>query len=276
MREKVELAAIIGTLQSTLTTFRYIGKQWMEATVDERLLGVSLTGIYDNAILGDPDPSLRLVLGDLRDAAIRVNKEYAHKLGIEQSRAITCVKPSGTVSQLCNSSSGIHPRFSEYYIRRVRMSDSDPLTKYMEGNGFKCETDFYNDSARVFSFPIASPTGCVTRKDVSALDQLKLWKMYQDRWCEHKPSVTIQVREDEWMDVGAWVYTNFNEVSGVSFLPYDSGTYRQPPYEEITKDEYNKLIKETPKDVCWTAFKEDLDSTTGSQELACVSGSCEL
>jgi ribonucleoside-diphosphate reductase alpha chain len=248
----------------------------MENTTAERLLGVSLTGIYDNAILRDPDPSLRIVLTDLRDAAIKTNHEFSHKLGIEQSSAVTCVKPSGTVSQLCNSASGIHPRFSGHYTRRVRMSDSDPLAKYMESVGFKSEPDFYNNSAKVFSFPVASPDGAVTRGDVSALAQLKLWKLYQDRWCEHKPSVTIQVKEDEWMDVGAWVYNNFNEVSGMSFLPYDSGTYRQPPYEEVTKDEYNKLIKETPKDVCWTTFTENLDSTTGSQELACVSGACEL
>ena len=277
LRDKVELATILGTLQSILTTFRYLRSPWKHNTEDERLLGVSLTGIYDSGWASDyRDRTLCGSLDSLRRHAISTNNTFAGKLAISGSTATTCVKPSGTVSQLVNASSGIHPRYSRHYIRRVRADSTDPLGNFLRSKGIPCEQDFYSPGTDVFSFPVKAPSDCVTRNEVSALDQLRLWKVYQDFWCEHKPSITVYVRENEWMDVGAWVYGNFDDVSGVSFLPYDSGTYRQTPYEEITEDKYDELLAQMPTDIKWDEFKEETDTTTASFELACTAGACEI
>jgi ribonucleoside-diphosphate reductase alpha chain len=214
-------------------------------------------------------------LQTLRSVAVTSNEKYAKILGIAPATAITCNKPSGTVSQLVNCASGVHPRYAPYYIRRVRQDNKDPLTEFLIEVGIPNEPDFANPNATVFSFPVASPKGAVTRHDVSALDQLKLWKQYNDYWCEHKPSVTIYVKEDEWMHVGAWLYENFDSCSGVSFLPYDNGTYRQAPYEEIDRETYERLQQEMPE-IPWQLFVEEEDNTSSSQELACTAGVCEL
>ena len=275
LTRKVRIATILGTLQSTLTNFRGLRVAWRNNTEDERLLGVSLTGICDHPVLSDKG-SAGVQIELLRDAAIKCNRTYANRLGVPASAAITCVKPSGTVSQLCGSSSGIHPRYAPYYIRRVRADKADPLVQFMEGCGFESEEDYYNKNAVVFSFPIASPEGSVCTKDCRAIEQLELWKVYAEHWCEHKPSVTIYVREDEWLDVAAWVYNNFDIMSGVSFLPYEEHSYKQPPYEEITKEQYEEMLANVPKNVDWTEFKEEDDMTIASQELACTSGGCEI
>lgn len=274
LKRKVRLATILGTLQSTLTDFRRLRSVWKNNTEEERLLGVSITGIYDCPLLSTIEcvPLLK----QLRSRAITTNEEYSTRLGVGASTAITCVKPSGTVSQLCGSSSGIHPRYSQYYTRRVRSDSSDPLCGYLQSLGFRHEKDFYNKSAVVFEFPVKSPEGSITTKDVRAIDQLELWKVYAEHWCEHKPSVTIYVGEDEWLDVGAWVYKNFDIMSGISFLPREEHTYKQAPYEEITEEEYNAMVKDVPKNVDFTDFKEMDDTTTASQELACTGGHCDI
>jgi len=285
LKRKIRLATIMGTLQSTLSDFRYLNKKWKNNTEEERLLGVSLTGIMDHKILNGsnlnkvfPGSSENLSewLDEMRSLAVATNKEFAKYLNIEESAAITCVKPSGTVSQLVDSASGIHPRYSQYYVRRVRMDKKDPLSDYMIKNGFVAEEDFYAKNNWVFSFPIASPEGAVTNSQVSAIKQLELWKIYQEHWCEHKPSITVYVGDDEWMQVGAWVYQNMAILSGVSFLPRDNGTYRQAPYEEITKEQYEDLLKQTKTDIDWTGFKEETDQTTSAKELACSAGVCEI
>lgn len=289
LKRKVELATILGTLQSTLSDFRYLNKKWKNNTEEERLLGVSLTGIMDHNLLngqgchfqnsddkGTPTSLLRTTLFKLRETAVETNKKYAQLLGIPSSAAITCVKPSGTVSQLTDTASGIHPRYAQYYIRRVRMDKKDPLADYMIRSGFKAEEDFYAPNNWVFSFPIKAPDGAVTRNDRSAIEQLELWKIYQENWCEHKPSITIYVGDDEWLEVGAWVYKNLNIISGVSFLPRDNGTYRQAPYEEITKEQYEELLAKTKVDIDWTGFKEETDNTENMKTLACSAGVCEL
>lgn len=279
---KVRLATILGTLQSTLTNFRYINKRWKKNTEDERLLGVSLTGIMDHPILSGRTPSdidhgiLPRLLQTLRVSCLETNIEISKAIGIEPSAAITCVKPSGTVSQLVNSASGIHPRYSEYYIRRVRADKKDPLADFMISKGYKAEEDFYGKSNWVFSFPVKAPEGCITTKDVSAIDQLKLWQVYQDHWCEHKPSITVYVGEDEWLDVGSWVYKNMAVLSGVSFLPRDTGSYRQAPYEEITKEKYEELLATQNLDINWVDFHEETDNTESAKTLACSAGVCEL
>jgi ribonucleoside-diphosphate reductase alpha chain len=276
LRRKAELATIIGTLQSTLTDFRYINKKWNRNCEEERLLGVSLTGICDNDLLNRPSQELSTVLDTLREVCVNTNKKYAKIIGIEESAAITCVKPSGTVSQLVDSGSGIHPRYAKYYIRRVRADMKDPLAKFMISKGYAAEEDFYSKSNYVFSFPMKAPDNCITRNDMTAIEQLELWKVYQDHWCEHKPSITVYVGDDEWMDVGAWVYKNMEILSGVSFLPRDNGTYRQAPYEEITEDKYLELSSSQNLDISWKEFMEETDSTTSTKELACVAGVCEI
>ena len=295
LKEKVRKAAILGTLQATLTDFRYLRSIWKANTEEEALLGVSLTGILDNPVMSDnytkeqaceflgysPDPSLDVlsfVLEELKNAAIEENKVWAAKLGINPSAAITCVKPSGTVSQLVDSASGIHPRYAPYYIRRVRADQKDPLAQLMKAQGFPCEVDVINQNNLVFSFPVAAPKNAVFTKDMGAMAQLRLWKKYQDHWCEHKPSITVYYTDDDFLKVGAWVYENFDSVSGVSFLPYSGHTYKQAPYEETTEEQYNKLLDAMPKDTNWEELKdyEHEDQTIGTQTLACTGGSCEL
>lgn len=276
--EKVRLATILGTIQSTYTHFPYLRKKWKDNTEEERLLGVSLTGIMDNLIMTLETEDIDVLLEDLKNVAIDTNKEWAGILGIEPSTAITCVKPSGTVSQLVNSSSGIHSRFSPYYIRTVRADNSDPLTQLMKDQGVPYEADVTKpDHTTVFSFPVASPEGAFVREDLSAIDQLDLWLTYQRYWCEHKPSVTINVKEDEWLEVGAFVYKHFDEMSGVSFLPHDGGSYAQAPYQEIDKEEYERLAQEMPEiDFSKLPDYEQEDQTKGSSTFACSGDTCEI
>ena len=277
--EKVKLATILGTFQSTLTNFKYVSKEWKKNCVEERLLGVSLTGIMDNKWTAGKLPSLDSLLKNLKQMSVDTNKEWSKKLKINQSAAITCVKPSGTVSQLVDSASGIHARHNPYYIRTVRGDKKDPLTKMMVDMGFPVEDDVMKPlDTSVFSFPIKCSEDAVFRQDMNAIEQLELWKTYQEHWCEHKPSVTISVKENEWIEVGAWVYKNFDLMSGVSFLPYSEHTYKQAPYQDCDKKDYEELLKKMPTDVNWSKLSEyeSSDMTVGSQELACVSGSCEI
>jgi ribonucleoside-diphosphate reductase alpha chain len=285
LKRKVKLATILGTFQSTLINFKYLSKKWQENCSEERLLGVSLTGIMDNEYTnGHAAKATGLfnvadMLEGLRNEAVKTNKLWAAKLNIPVSAAITCVKPSGTVSQLVDSASGIHARHSPYYIRTVRADKKDPLAVMMKDMGFPVEDDVTKpEHTYVFSFPQKSPDHAVFRKDMSAIEQLELWLTYQRHWCEHKPSVTISVKEEEWPAVGAWVYDHFDEMSGVSFLPFSDHVYRQAPYQDCTKEEYEALLAKMPKNVNWAdlAKYEKRDSTTGSQELACVAGGCEI
>jgi ribonucleoside-diphosphate reductase alpha chain len=273
---KVRLATILGTIQSTFTDFKYLRKKWKDNCEEERLLGVSLTGICDNIDLIRQYPVLEL----LKNVAIKTNEEWAERLGINVSAAITCVKPSGTVSQLVNSASGLHARHSEYYLRTVRADNKDPITQFLKDQGVYYEPCVMKpETTTVFYFPIKSPEGSLTREKQTAIDALNLWKMLQENWCEHKPSATISVKEHEWMDVGAWVYENFDTLSGVSFLPYDGGTYKQAPYTEVTKEEYEEWIaKHPPVTINWDDLRlyETEDGTTGSQELACTAGGCDV
>ena len=276
---KVKLATILGTFQSTLTNFKYVSKDWKKNCVEERLLGVSLTGIMDNKWTAGKLNGLDVLLKNLKQMSVDTNKDWSKKLKINHSAAITCVKPSGTVSQLVDSASGIHARHNPYYIRTVRGDKKDPLTKMMVEEGFPAEDDVMkpNDTT-VFSFPIKCSPDAVFRQDLTAIEQLELWKTYQVHWCEHKPSVTISVKEEEWIDVGAWVYKNFDLMSGVSFLPYSEHTYKQAPYQDCDEKEYNDLLNKMPITVDWNKLSEDekSDMTVGSQELACSSGSCEI
>ena len=277
--EKVRLATILGTFQSTLVNFKYVSKAWKNNCEEERLLGVSLTGIMDCKLTNGKDKDIAILLKDLKSVAIQTNREFAGKLGINQSVAVTCVKPSGTVSQLTDSASGIHARHNPYYIRTVRGDKKDPLTRMMTDVGFPVEDDAMNPShTSVFSFPMKVDRGAVFRTDMSAIEQLELWKTYQENWCEHKPSVTISVKEHEWLDVGAWVYENFSYMSGVSFLPFSEHTYKQAPYQDCTKEEYEILLNQMPKVVEWEklAEYEQTDMTIGAQELACAAGFCEI
>ena len=274
LQEKVKLATILGTFQSTLTDFKYLRNIWKENTEAERLLGVSLTGIMDNRLTISPTPSF---LRGLRETAVECNQFFSSKLGINQSTAITCVKPSGTVSQLVDSASGIHTRYSQYYIRTVRMDMKDPLTQLLIDEGVPAEPDVMKpNDVMVFSFPQKSPEGCLTTSSLSAIQQLETWLMYQRHWCEHKPSVTVSVKEDEWMEVGAWVYNNFDEVAGISFLPALDHVYKQAPYQEITKEVYQQAMRTMPRDIDFRDLNEKEDNTTGSQEFACTGNSCEL
>jgi ribonucleoside-diphosphate reductase alpha chain len=281
LKHKVKLATILGTFQSTLTNFKYLSKKWRENCEEERLLGVSLTGIMDNEFTNGKTIEIKLpdLLEGLREEAVKTNKLWAAKLGIPVSAAITCVKPSGTVSQLVDSASGIHARHSPYYIRTVRADKKDPLAVMMKEMGFPVEDDVTKpDHTYVFSFPQKSPEHAVFRKDMSAIEQLELWLTYQRHWCEHKPSITVSVKEEEWMSVGAWVYEHFDEMSGVSFLPFSDHVYKQAPYQDCTMEEYEALAAKMPKIVNWMdlAKYEKQDTTTGTQELACVAGGCEI
>ena len=279
LKEKVEVATILGTLQSTLTDFKYLRKVWKHNTEEERLLGVSLTGILDCPILAPNSVALESTLIKLREVAVQTNKKYAKMLDIPQSTAITCVKPSGTVSQLVDSASGIHARHSEYYIRTVRGGNTDPLTQFMKDVGIPAEPDLGKpNTTTVFSFPTKSPYGAVTRNEMTANDQLEYWLVFQRHWCEHKPSVTISVKEHEWMEVGAWVYKNFDEVSGISFLPFSEHTYQQAPYQDINEEQYNTFLEKMPNYINWSLLKEyeKEDTTIGSKEFACTADSCEI
>ena len=276
LARKVKLATILGTIQSTYTNFPYLRPVWRKNTEEERLLGVSLTGIMDNEITNKPTAKL---LNKLRDVAVQTNNDVAQQLGVAASAAITCVKPSGTVSQLVDSASGIHARHSEYYIRTVRGDNKDPLTQFMADAGIPAEPCVMKpDSTTVFSFPVKSPEGATTRNEMSAIEQLELWKMYALEWCEHKPSVTITVRDDEWMKVGAWVYDNFDICSGVSFLPHSDHTYAQAPYQDCDAATYKAALKDMPKSIDWTKLSdyEQEDNTAGTQTLACSGDSCEI
>ena len=279
LKRKVRLATILGTLQSTLTDFKYLRKVWKTNTEEERLLGVSLTGIMDHSVLSKTVDSPRW-LEEMRQTAVDTNATYAEKIGIPQSAAITCVKPSGTVSQLVDAASGIHARHNDYYIRTVRGDNKDPLTQFLKEQGVHSEPDVMKpDSTTVFSFAMKAPDNAVTRNDMTAIQQLELWKTYALHWCEHKPSVTITVKEDEWMDVGAWVYTNFDVASGVSFLPHSDHTYQQAPYQDIDADEYLEWQERYGKlAIDWQALSEyeREDNTSGSRELACTAGVCEV
>lgn len=275
LKRKVEAATILGTIQSTFTDFKYLRKKWRDNCEEERLLGVSFTGVCDNIKLFTEKN-----LNELREHAVAVNSEYARRLGIQPSAAITCVKPSGTVSQLVDSASGLHARHSPYYLRTVRADNKDPLTAFLKDQGVYHEPDVMSpNSTTVFYFAQKSPKGAVTRDDQDAIKALELWKLLQDNWCEHKPSATVNVQEEEWMDVGAWVYKNFDTLSGVSFLPYDGGSYKQAPYQEVTKKEWDAWVKEHPQpDLDWDKLSEyeTEDHTTGSQELACTGNVCEI
>ena len=279
LKEKVRLATMLGTFQATLTNFKYLRKIWKDNTEEERLLGVSLTGIMDNPMTSKAGERLNVLLGILKDEAVRTNEAMAKQLGIPQSTAVTCVKPSGTVSQLTDAASGIHARHNPYYIRTVRGDNKDPLTQFLISQGIPSEPDVMKpDSTTVFSFPMQSPLGAITRTQMNAIEQLELWLTYQRYWCEHKPSVTITVKENEWMDVGAWVYKHFDEVSGISFLPFSEHTYQQAPYQDIDKDAYKKFLTKMPKNVDWSMLQEfeKEDTTSGGRELACTAGVCEV
>tara|TARA_R110001592_G_scaffold361687_1_gene673149 strand:+ start:1532 stop:3448 length:1917 start_codon:yes stop_codon:yes gene_type:complete len=277
LQRKAELASILGTLQATLTDFKYLRTRWRSNTEEERLLGVSLTGIMDCAVLhrSDSDKTLKL----LKDTVIATNKKWADLLGIPQSTATTCVKPSGTVSQLTDSASGIHARHAPYYVRTVRGDVKDSLTQFLMNQNIPNEPDFNNPSNTVvFSFPFKSPDAAICRTDMKALEQLHVWKRFSDHWCEHKPSVTVSVKEHEWVEVGNWCYSNFDSLSGISFLPFSDHSYRQAPYQDSTKQEYKKLCAAMPDAIDWKEFDnyEKEDNTKASQELACSAGVCEV
>lgn len=296
LKRKVTLATLFGTLQSTLVNFKYLNPEWAKNTAEERLLGVSITGIGDHEVLNsqadkkqaeedcwpslfrNPGDNLATWLEELRDVTIDVNARLAKILGIPASAAITCVKPSGTVSQLVDASSGIHARHSRWYLRSVRNDIKDPITRFLIDSGIPHEVDVTKPTNMVFYFPIKSPDGALTRNDLTAIEQLELWKIYQLHWCEHKPSVTVTVREHEWLKVGAWVYENFDIVSGVSFLPHSDHVYQQAPYQDLTEDEYNEWLKKMPDMLDWSLLNEyeQQDMTVGSQEYACTGNSCEV
>lgn len=274
LAHKVSLATILGTIQSTLTSFQFLSEEWKKNTEEERLLGVSLTGIMDCKVTNNPDPKM---LERLRDAARKTNEELSEKLGVPPSASITCVKPSGTVSQLVDSASGIHARHNAFYIRRVRIDKKDPVYSFLKEKGFPVEDEVFRpDSTAVFSFPMKAPDGAITRNDMTAIEQLNLWLIYQRHWCEHKPSVTITVTDNEWPEVGAWVWKHFDEVSGISFLPHSNHTYQQAPYEDITEEQYKELASKMPGDINWEELVEKDDNTEGAQTLACVAGICEI
>jgi ribonucleoside-diphosphate reductase alpha chain len=278
LRSKVRIATMLGTFQSTLTDLKYLRKIWKTNTEEERLLGVSLTGIMDHPVLARMTDS-KIWLQEMKQVAIDTNREYAEKIGIPRSTAITCVKPSGTVSQLTDSASGIHARHNPFYIRTVRGDNKDPLTQFMKEEGIPFEPDITKpDSVTVFSFPMKSPSGAITRTEMSAIEQLELWKLYALNWCEHKPSVTISVKEEEWMEVGSWLYDNFDIASGVSFLPFSDHTYQQAPYQDIEADDYLEWNGRVPSALDWTKFSnyEKEDNTSGSRELACTADACEV
>jgi ribonucleoside-diphosphate reductase alpha chain len=282
IQRKVELATILGTWQSTLTDFKYLRKIWKDNTEEERLLGVSLTGQFGHKFMSGKEDliSLEAFLMTLREKAREINREESGKIGIPESAAITCVKPSGTVSQLVGVSSGMHPWHSPYYVRTVRGSKGDPISTFLKEVGIPVEDDVMKpNETYVFSFPVKAPEGAIVRNDLTAIDHLNIWLVYQRAWCEHKPSITVSVKEDEWMEVGAWVYKNFDEVSGISFLPHSEHTYKQAPYQEISKEEYDALVAKMPSNIRWEdlSFYETEDGTSTNATLACSSdGNCEL
>ena len=279
IERKVKFATILGTIQSSYTKFPYLSKDWQRNTEEERLLGVSLTGIMDNPLMTSANAGLEKTLAHLRDIAVATNAEWADRLNIPHSAAITCVKPSGTVSQLVDSASGIHSRHSPYYVRTVRGDNKDPLTQFMIDNGIPNEPCVFKpDTTTVFSFPQKAPAGAVTRDDMTAIEQLETWLTYQRHWCEHKPSVTISVRDSEWLEVGAFVYKHFDEMSGVSFLPHSDHTYQQAPYQDCTREEYELLLAKMPERIDWTKLSEyeQEDNTAAMQTLACSGDSCEI
>ena len=279
LEHKVKLATILGTIQSSFTKFPYLRKVWQRNTEEERLLGVSLTGIMDNPLMTMKNKGLDSTLSKLREVAVATNAEWAERLGINASVSITCVKPSGTVSQLVDSASGIHARHSPYYVRTVRGDNKDPLTQFMMDQGIPNEPCvFKGDTTTVFSFPVMSPHRAVTRNDMSAIEQLEMWLIYQRYWCEHKPSVTISVRDDEWLAVGAFVYEHFDEMSGVSFLPHSDHTYQQAPYQDCSKEEYKVLLRSMPKQIDWDSLSEyeQEDNTVAMQTMACSGDVCEI
>ena len=279
LARKVRLATILGTIQSTFTKFPYLRKVWQRNTEEERLLGVSLTGIMDNPLMTTQNKGLEKTLEHLRNIAVSTNMEWSEYLGIEPSASITCVKPSGTVSQLVDSASGIHARHSDYYIRTVRGDNKDPLTQFMKDQGIPNEPDVMKpDSTTVFSFPIKSPDGAVVTSDLTAIQQLETWLVYQRHWCEHKPSITVNVQKNEWLEVGAFVYEHFDEMSGVSFLPYNEHTYQQAPYQEVGQHDYNMLLSVMPEKIDWTKLSEyeQEDNTVGMQTMACSGDVCEI
>ena len=280
LQRKIELATILGTIQSCFTDLKGLGRQWTKNTEEERLLGVSLTGILDNAMLANKTKdSLPALLGSLRMTAVSTNHKWASKFGIEPSAAITCVKPSGTVSQLVDAASGIHPRHSEYYIRTVRADKKDPLTLFMTEAGFPVEDENKKpETTAVFSFPVKAPKGAITRHDMTAIEHLEIWRIYAEHWCEHKPSITVSVKENEWLEVGAFVYKHFDHMSGVSFLPMSEHIYEQAPYQDCTKTEYEKLLNSMPRSIDWKKlgdYERD-DNTLSSQTLNCVGDFCEV
>lgn len=276
LKEKVRIATIIGTFQSTLTNFRYLRSDWRKNQEEERLLGVSMTGIMDHPVLSKPTEETVQWLTELREHAINVNKEWAERLGIPQSAAITTVKPSGTVSQLVGCSSGIHPAYSQYYIRTVRMDNKDPLTLFFKAQGVPNEPDVTKPSdITIFSFPQKGTESGVTRNETNAIEQLKLYSVYQKNWTEHNPSITVYYKDNEFLTIGDWIYNNFSDVSGVSLLPHSDHVYKQAPYQEITKEEYETFVASFPS-IDWGNLKEEEDTTTGTQELSCVSGVCEV
>ena len=280
LQKKVELATILGTIQSCFTDIKGLSRQWTKNTEEERLLGVSLTGIMDNKMLANKTKdNLPALLENLRLWAVATNSKWAKLLDIEPSAAITCVKPSGTVSQLVNAASGIHPRHNDYYIRTIRAAKKDPLTQFLIDKGFPWEDAAENpDTTFVCSFPFKSPTNAVNRKDISAIEHLTLWKIYANHWCEHKPSITVSLKEPEWLEVANFVYTNFDDMSGISFLPMTEHMYKQAPYQDCNKETYFSLLEKMPIGVNWESFssyeKEDL--TSGTQELACTADACEV
>ena len=280
LQRKIELATILGTIQSCFTDLKGLGRQWIKNTEEERLLGVSLTGILDNAMLANKTKdSLPALLSSLRMTAVHTNRKWSSKFNIEPSAAITCVKPSGTVSQLVDAASGIHPRHSQYYIRTVRADKKDPLTLFMTDAGFPVEDENKKpETTAVFSFPVGAPKGAITRHDMTAIDHLEIWQIYAEHWCEHKPSITVSVKEDEWMEVGAFVYDNFDTMSGVSFLPMSEHIYEQAPYQDCTKKEYEELLKRMPDKVDWKGLSkfEREDNTISSQTLNCTGDVCEV
>jgi len=279
LARKVRLATILGTIQSTYTKFPYLRKVWQRNTEEERLLGVSLTGIMDNPLMTPKNIALEKTLNHLRQVAVDTNAEWADRLGIPVSAAITCVKPSGTVSQLVDSASGIHARHSRFYIRTVRGDNKDPLTQFMKDQGIPNEPCVYKpDQTTVFSFPVKAPEDAIVTSDLTAIEQLEMWLAYQRHWCEHKPSVTINVKKDEWFEVGAFVYKHFDEMSGVSFLPYDDHVYQQAPYQECTKGDYKQMLSLMPERIDWSRLSEyeQEDNTAAMQTLACSGDSCEI
>jgi ribonucleoside-diphosphate reductase alpha chain len=278
LKRKVRLAAILGTWQASLTHFPYLSSDWRKNCEEEALLGVSLTGILDNKMMRTQGTELDSLLSCLRETTVEANKEWAKRIGINPAAAITCVKPSGTVSQLTDSASGIHARHSEYYIRTVRADRKDPLCQFMIEQGFPAEPCVMRpDHTMVFSFPMKA-VGSVTRNDMTAIEHLELWLTYQRHWCEHKPSITVTVREGEWMEVGAWVYAHFDEISGISFLPHSDHTYQQAPYQDCTAEQYEAALKTIPQNVDWSGLIkfEKEDSTKGTQTYACSGDKCEV